>query len=184
MPAGGLGPEPRKGTDVTGDDIESIIGRSTGRVTVVVERGTVANFATAVCDGDPVFRDRRVAAARGLPAIPAPPTFPFAMENWGAFPELQAAGGDDGETGTNALAEVLGSLMEAGGLILHGEQELEYHRPVYVGDVLRGESRIVDAYTKEAKGHLMTFVVNETVWTDDATGEPVVTSRCNVLHRA
>ena len=169
---------------MTDDELTSMIGRSTGRATVVVERGAVANFATAVCDGDPVFSDPREAAARGLPAIPAPPTFPFVMQNWGAFPELQAADGGDGEPGTDALGHVLGALMATGGLILHGEQEFDYHRPVFVGDVLRGESRIVDAYTKEAKGHTMTFVVNETVWTDDVTGEPVVTSRCNVIHRA
>jgi hypothetical protein len=70
------------------------------------------------------------------------------------------------------------------GLILHGEQAFEYHGPFHVGDVLLGEGRLVDAYTKESKGHTMTFAVTETTWKDDATGEPVVTSRMNVIHRA
>jgi hypothetical protein len=30
----------------------------------------------------------------------------------------------------------------------------------------------------------MTFIVVETVWRDDATGEPVVTERFNLIHRA
>jgi acyl dehydratase len=165
---------------VADDDLASIIGKPTGSVTVVVERGPVANFATAVGNDDPAYHDPRAAEALGFPAIPTPPTFPFVMQNWGAFPELQ---GDDPDGG-DALGAVIGRLTAKGGLILHGEQQFEYHRPVMVGDVLRGEGRIVDAYTKESKGHTMTFVVNETVWTEAATGTPVVTTRFNLIHRA
>ncbi|MCL4443925.1 MAG: MaoC family dehydratase N-terminal domain-containing protein, partial [Actinobacteria bacterium] len=78
---------------------------------------------------------------------------------------------------------VVGSLMSKGGTILHGEQEFIYHKPVYVGDVLVGEGKVVDAYRKESKGHVMTFVVTEMVWRDDKTGDPVVTSRSNIIHR-
>ena len=78
----------------------------------------------------------------------------------------------------------LGQLMGGGGLILHGEQEFTYHRPVVVGDVLVGEGKVVDAYRKESKGQTMTFVITETKWVDRKTGEPVVTSRFNVLHRS
>ena len=74
--------------------------------------------------------------------------------------------------------------MGGGGLILHGEQEFTYHRPVVVGDVLVGEGTVVDAYRKESKGRTMTFVITETKWVDRETGEPVVTSRFNVLHRS
>jgi hypothetical protein len=52
-----------------------------------------------------------------------------------------------------------------------------------VGDVLRGVGTIVDAYAKESKGKTMTFVVTETVWSDASTGDPVVTSRFNIIHR-
>lgn len=166
---------------MTDDELKAMIGRPTGTVTVVVERSAVANFATAVCDDDPVYRDPRAADAAGFAAIPAPPTFPFVMQSWGAFPELQAEAVDTGE---NPLGAVLGPLMANGGLILHGEQSFEYHRPVLVGDVLRGESRIADAYAKESKGRTMTFVVNETVWRDEETGEPVVTMRFNIIHRS
>jgi len=162
------------------DNLSAMLGRSTGTVTVVVERGPVANFATAVCDDDPVYRDPTVAEAEGLPAIPAPPTFSIAMASWGAFPELQAPGDAQGMS----MSEVLAPLTATGGLILHGEQEFVYHRPVLVGDRLQGEGTIVDAYAKESKGHTMTFIVNETVWRDERTGEPVVTARFNVIHRA
>ncbi len=101
------------------------------------------------------------------------------MGNFGVFPELQP---EDAPTG-NPMAEVLGPLMAKGGIILHGEQEFTYHRPVMAGDVLVGEGRVADAYRKESKGKTMTFVVVDTVWSDRATGEPVCTSRMNIIHR-
>jgi hypothetical protein len=58
-----------------------------------------------------------------------------------------------------------------------------YPRPVIAGDVLLGDGKVVDAYQKESKGKTMTFVVVETVWTEQSTGKPVCTSRMNVIHR-
>ncbi len=162
------------------EELAKIIGKPMSKSKVVVERGPVTNFATAVCDSNPVYRDPQAAREAGLDAIPSPPTFSFVMQTWGQFPEIQPG---DAPTG-NPMGEVLGPLMAKGGLILHGEQGFFYHRPVYVGDVLNGQGTVVDAYTKESKGKTMTFVVTETVWSDDKTGEPVVTSRFNVIHRA
>ena len=161
------------------DELKKIIGKPMSKSKVVIERGPVANFATAVCDANPVYRDPRAAAEAGFDAIAVPPTFPFVMQAWGEFPEDQPA---DKPTG-NPLGEVIGPLMSKGGIILHGEQEFIYHRPLSVGDVLVGEGRVTDAYAKESKGKTMTFIVTETVWRDDATGEPVVTSRFNLIHR-
>jgi acyl dehydratase len=101
------------------------------------------------------------------------------MEHFGAYPELQR---EDGVTG-NPMGEVLGPLMAKGGIILHGEQEFTYRRPVFAGDVLVGEGTVVDAYQKESKGKTMTFLVVETAWSAEATGEPVCTSRMNIIHR-
>jgi len=161
-------------------DLQSLIGKPTSKSKVVVERGPVANFATAVCDSDPVYRNPQAAAEAGFDRIPVPPTFPFVMSAWGEFPDIQPADRPAG----NALGQVIGPLMAKGGLILHGEQEFEYFRPVFVGDVLVGEGKIVDAYSKESKGKTMTFVVTETLWKDDATGEPVVSTRFNLIHRS
>ena len=82
------------------------------------------------------------------------------------------------------MGRAMGRLMAKGGLILHGEQEFVYHRPVLVGDVLVGEGKIADAYQKESGGRTMTFIVTETDWTDEKSGEPVVTVRSNIIHRA
>jgi hypothetical protein len=164
---------------VADDILSTIIGRPTSSTVVTVERGQLGLFATAVKDESPLYRDARAASEAGLAGIPAPPTYPFVMEHFGAFPELQH---DSGITG-NPLAEVLGPLMAKGGIILHGEQEFTYVRPIVAGDVLEGKGAVVDAYQKESKGKTMTFLVVETAWSDQATGEPVCTSRMNLIHR-
>lgn len=162
------------------DILSTIIGKPTGTKVVTVERGQLALFADAVKEKSPIYRDSRAAAEAGLPGIPAPPTYPFVMENFGAYPEIQVEEAPSG----NPMAEVLGPLMVKGGIILHGEQEFTYHRPIFAGDVLVGKGVVADAYRKESKGRTMTFVVVETAWSDRSTGEPVCTSRMNIIHRA
>lgn len=157
-----------------------IVGSPAGRARVLVERAPVANFARAVRDDDPAYRDPEAASAAGLSAIPAPPTFPFAMEHWGRFAELQPSS----EGQVDAIGEVLGPLIGRGGIILHGEQSFEYERPVLVGDVLDGQTTVVDVYEKESKGRTMTFLLLETVWSEASSGSRVVTSRMNLIHRS
>lgn len=160
----------------------SLVGRVSGRKVVVVERGPVSAFALAVKDQSRIYRDRQAAVDAGFRDIPAPPTFPFAMGFWGTYRELQR---DLEPVTANPMLEIMGQL--GAGLILHGEQEFEYHRPVVVGDVLYGEDVLSDVYEKEADSYLMTFVVTTTKWLDYAggvPGDPVVTTRFNLIHRA
>src|SRR5664279_5607420 len=74
---------------VADDILNTIIGKPTGTTVVTVERGQLALFASAVKDESPIYRDPRAAAEAGLPGIPAPPTYPLVMGNFGAYPELQ-----------------------------------------------------------------------------------------------
>lgn len=158
----------------------SIVGKPSARQKVVVERGAVANFAKSVKDDNPIYRDPAAAGAAGFDGIPVPPTFPFVWGTWGAFPEIQP---DTSDIVPGGAMSVIGKLRaEKGGLILHGEQEFEYHRPVLVGEVLTGEGAVSELYQKESGGKTMTFCVTETVWRDEA-GEPVITARFNLIHR-
>ena len=161
-------------------DRDDVVGRPTGAATVHVERGPVARFAEAVTDENPVYKSLDAARAAGFDRIPAPPTFTFALPFWGIFPEDQPADPTGGKG--NPMRELMGGLMAEGGLVLHGEQEFVYHKPVQVGDTLHQEGRITDLFTKEAKGKTMTFLVMETVYKDDA-GDPVVTEVFNLIHR-
>jgi acyl dehydratase len=159
----------------------SVIGKPTSAAKVIVERGPVSYFASSVKDENPILHDAGAAEAAGFAGIPAPPTFSFAMNHMGRFAEDQPP---DPTGGENPMHKVMGQLFSKGGLVLHGEQEFEYHRPIVVGDVLVSEGKVTDMYERESKGRTMTFIVVETVWRDDATGEPVVTERFNLIHRA
>lgn len=161
-------------------DFSGWIGKPTGAHVVSIERGPVSNFATALTDESAVYHDAGAARDAGFDNIPAPPTYPFAMQHWGAFDEDQP---DDPTEGVNPMAEVLGELMAGGGLILDGEQEFEFHKALVVGQRLHHRGEVKDIYSKESKGKTMTFMVVEDRYTDDK-GEPVVTSTMNLIHRA
>jgi hypothetical protein len=152
----------------------SVIGAKTGAWRVTVERAPIANFARVLGDTSRVLAD-----------TPAPPTFSFVMAYWGAYAEDQPADPttSDQAPGVNPMHRIMGELYAKGALVLHGEQEFVYHRPIVSGDVLDGEQAITDMYEKETDAATMTFVVMETRWTDAESAEPVVTERFNLIAR-
>jgi len=138
-------------------------GQRLGSQRVTVERGPVRVFAQALMDADPVYDGG---------AAPVPPTFPFAMAYWGSLGQGGAAG------------LPIDRLRGAGRAILHGEQEFVFHggRWPHVGDVLVGESVVREVSEKpKSSGGKLEFYVTETAWADEATGEPVVTSRFTLV---
>ncbi|HKY15736.1 MAG TPA: MaoC family dehydratase N-terminal domain-containing protein [Microthrixaceae bacterium] len=161
-------------------DFSEYIGMPLGSGTLVVERGPLTQFAQAIHDANPVYRNAEVASAAGFDGIPAPPTYGFIAQNWGRWEERQTG---DGEPARNPMAEVMGGLLANGGLILHGEQTFTYHRPLVSGEVLSYEGKVADLYQKPTGDRTMTFLVTETTYTD-ADGEPVLTSVMNLIHRS
>ncbi len=161
-------------------ELNDYIGKPTGAGTIHLERGAVSRFATAVTDDNPVYHDLAAARAAGLDAPPLPPTWTFAAQYLGTWPEDQPEDPTGGEG--NPMMKIMRELMKGGGLVLHGEQEFRYHKTARCGDVLHWSGAITDIYTKESKGKVMTFIVMETVFRDDE-GEPVVTEIFNLIHR-
>jgi acyl dehydratase len=143
--------------------LEELKGTDLGTETVTVEQGPVRVFAAAVKD-DP-------ARYVGDDAT-APVTWPFVMPFWGSS-------GGRGGAGNLPMERLRGP----GRMILHGEQEFEYHRPVRVGETLTGASRISDVYERDTSSATMEFYVKETSWADEA-GEPVVDERFILIVRA
>ncbi|NQX90023.1 MAG: MaoC family dehydratase N-terminal domain-containing protein [Halioglobus sp.] len=161
-------------------DLNSYIGKPTGAGTVHVERGAVSRFAAAVTDDNALYHDLNAAKGAGFNGPPVPPTWTFASVFQGRYPEEQP---EDPTGGTgNPMMQVINGLMKTGGLVLHGEQEFRYHQSVQCGDVLHWEGKITDIYAKESKGKTMTFIVTQTVFSNQA-GEPVVTEIFNLIHR-
>ena len=73
----------------------------------------IREFADALGDPNPAYRDRTAAAALGHPEVMAPPTFPFVL----TLPGLPAVI-DDPELGIDYSR------------VVHGEQRFAYTRPV------------------------------------------------------
>jgi hypothetical protein len=160
-------------------DFSEYVGMPTTSGTIVVERAPVSQFASAVLDESRVYHDAEAATSAGFAGIPAPPTYGFIAQNWGRWAELQPA---PDPTARQPLMEVMGGLMSKGGLILHGEQEFIYHRPMVVGETLTFQGRVKEIYQKPTGDKTMTFMVTEDVYSD-AAGEPVLTSIMNLIHR-
>ncbi len=89
-----------------------------------VTRLKIKEFADAIGDPNPIYRDREAAKAAGHPDVVAPPTFPIVITLGGA-----------------ALADPELGLNYA--MVVHGEQRFEYVRPLRAGDVVTAESTIV-----------------------------------------
>ncbi|MBA2283454.1 MAG: MaoC family dehydratase N-terminal domain-containing protein [Actinomycetota bacterium] len=137
-------------------------GKDMGRQRVRIEWGPAKTFAVAVTDSSPEHQAEDAIV---------PPTFPFAWGYWGTL---------EGRAGGLPIEQLRGP----GRMILHGEQEFEYHRHARVGDVLEGTARIADVYERDTGSATMEFYVLETSWTDASSGEPVVDARFTLIVRA
>jgi acyl dehydratase len=92
-----------------------------------VSRVKIAEFAAAIGDPSPVFRDRAAARAAGHPDVIAPPTFAIVI----SMASAGAAMSDPG-LGLNYA------------MVVHGEQRFTYERPIVAGDVLIAQPTITD----------------------------------------
>jgi peroxisomal enoyl-CoA hydratase 2 len=123
-----------------------------------VERGKIREFADAIGDPNPIYRDAGAAAKAGFAGIVAPPTLlrTFLYEPRAAAEALKVADWS---------------------YIVHGEQEFDYLSPVLAGDVLTGQDRIVSITEKESRraGKLQIAVIETTF--HNQRGEKVQVAR-------
>ncbi|HLV72642.1 MAG TPA: MaoC family dehydratase N-terminal domain-containing protein [Vulgatibacteraceae bacterium] len=90
-----------------------------------VSRVKIREFADAIGDPNPLYRDQEAAKAAGHPDVIAPPTFPIVVS-----------------LGNAALADPDLNLNYA--MVVHGEQRFEYTRPMRAGDVVTCTSTITE----------------------------------------
>jgi acyl dehydratase len=158
-----------------------LVGKRLAPAVVAVERGPVQIFASAVGDDNPVYRSAEAAAAAGLNGIPVPPTFVFASAYWGAFADKQPAPAADDAS----LAELIALLRNGRkGVILHGEQEFTYHRPIRVGAQLHVNGFVESVEDKPGSGSRpgMSVMVVRTDYRD-ASAQLLTTARSGFLFR-
>jgi acyl dehydratase len=123
-----------------------------------VERGKIREFADALGDPNPIYRDPDYAKKTELGGIVAPPTLlrTFLYEPRAAAEALQ---------------------VKDWSYIVHGEQEFEYLAPILAGDVLTAQDRIVSITEKESRrAGLLQIAVIETVFRNQR-GEQVQIAR-------
>ncbi|MGH7917879.1 MAG: MaoC family dehydratase N-terminal domain-containing protein [Candidatus Binataceae bacterium] len=140
---------------------KSIVGKTGKSFTFPIEWSKVREFARAIKDPNPIYFDPE-AARKECGGIPVPPTFLQAAAFW-----------QDADSTPTMHFDMR--------RILHGEQEFEFFKPILVGDVLSGTSRIADLYEKEGgRGGKMTFLVMEIEYRDQK-GEKVAVARSTLV---
>ena len=126
-----------------------------------VSRVKIAEFADAIGDPNPVFRDTAAAQAAGYPDVIAPPTFPIVI----AMAASGMAAADPG-LGLNYA------------MVVHGEQRFEYSRPLHAGDVVTAQSTISGI---RAVGSITMLTTETQIRTTG--GEHVCTSYATLVER-
>jgi acyl dehydratase len=92
-----------------------------------VSRVKIAEFAAAIGDANPVYRDRAAAQAAGYPDVIAPPTFAIVISMAGSGAALADPG-----LGLNYA------------MVVHGEQRFRYTRPLAAGDVVTAQVTLTE----------------------------------------
>ncbi|MEU8269179.1 MaoC family dehydratase N-terminal domain-containing protein [Sphaerisporangium sp. NPDC049002] len=126
-----------------------------------VGRVKIREFAAAIGDHNPIYRDPEAARAAGHPDVVAPPTFPIVFSLSGAGEALA-----DPELGLDFA------------MVVHGEQRFEYDRPIYAGDELHCVSTISEI---RSVGRNELLTVTSEVSTVD--GEPVCRTYNTIIER-
>jgi len=92
-----------------------------------VGREKIREFADAINDSNPVYRDRAAAKARGYADVIAPPTFAIILTLRAGHQVIM-----DPDLGIDYSR------------VVHGEQRFEHIRPITVGDVLQVVVTVAD----------------------------------------
>jgi len=126
-----------------------------------ISRVKLAEFADAIGDPNPVYRDRSAAVEAGFPDVIAPPTFPFVISI---------------ASSARALADPGLNLNYA--MVVHGEQRFSYVRPLHAGDVVTAQVTISDI---REVGRNSTMTTTTQIRTVD--GEHVCTAYSTLVER-
>ena len=126
-----------------------------------VSRVKIAEFADAIGDPSPVYRDREAAVAAGYPDVIAPPTFPIVVS-------MAASGAAIADPGLGVNYA----------MVVHGEQRFEYTRPLQAGDVVTAQSTIESI---REVGPLVMLTTRTEIRTTG--GEPLCTAFSTIVER-
>ena len=139
----------------------SLIGRTYPPSPVYeVGREKIREFADAIGDANPAYRDAEAAKALGHPDVIAPPTFPIIFSLPAGAPAVADAGIDYSR-------------------VVHGEQQFAYRRPLRPGDRCVCVVEVTGARTAAGNDIL---TLSAKVLTEE--GEHVLTAVSTIVGRA
>ena len=142
----------------------SLVGHSYPRSEVYeVGRAKIREFAEAIGDDHPVYRDVAAAQAAGHPDVIAPPTFPIIFFGHYSMADIV----NDAQLGVDY------------GRLVHGDMKFEYARPLHAGDRLTVTTHITAIDTRMGNDFL---TLRAEIATED--GEPVVNASAQLVIRA
>lgn len=116
------------------------IGHRSEPVMNLVEKGAVRKFAEAIADPNPLYVDETAAKESRHGGLIAPPTFPRTFE----YGEVEGLG-------------------SPGQAYIHGEHQITYERPLFVGEEILCYTEVTDYYEKEGREGTMSFLISERV---------------------
>jgi acyl dehydratase len=126
-----------------------------------VSREKLREFADAIGDLNPIYRNRAAAQEAGFPDVIAPPTFPIVISM---------------ASSAQVLADPGLNLNYA--MVVHGEQRFEYSRSLVAGDVVTAQSTISGI---RDVGSLSMMTTTTEIRTVD--GEHVCTAHSTIVER-
>src|SRR5579859_4537035 len=126
-----------------------------------VGREKLREFADAIGDPNPAYRDRAAAEALGHPDVIAPPTFPIVLSLRAGHQVIT-----DPDLGIDYSR------------VVHGEQRFVHARPVRAGDTLRVVVTVEDIRTAAGND-----IVTTRAEVSDSGGELVTTAYSTIVAR-
>lgn len=136
---------------------KDLIGKQSGKVKNIVERGAVKKFAEAIGDLNPIYVDEKIGLKSRYHNNIAPPTFPMVFD-YGTIDGL--------------------NLPDKG--LIHGEQTFHYERPLMVGEVIHCYTVVKTYFEKEGALGKMGFLIIEN-YGEDTTGKTVFSSTSTII---
>jgi acyl dehydratase len=118
-------------------ELRDLLGKETPSLILEVEKGNIRRWSEAVGDKNPLWTDEDYARRSSFGGIVAPPTFLI-------------------DRAIVPLADQIIAMKDSTNFI-NGGTEIEYFRPIHVGDTLTTTARLVDI--KEKTGSAGTLVI-------------------------
>ena len=126
-----------------------------------VSRVKIAEFADAIGEPSPLCRDREAAVKAGYPDVIAPPTFAIIISM----------------ASTTIIQNDSGLGLDYS-MVVHGEQQFTYSRPLHAGDVVVATSTVESI---RAVGSMSMMTTRTDISTVD--GEHVCTAKAVIVER-